>query len=214
MNKATLLLAVLLLAGCARIKQNMATYDAAAKARQPKREHIAFQPPEKFTLVTVVSPPAELKVVYKSNAELTGLLTARESYKRMNETDKVVELKMIPAGGLVKVLEKNYEEGNEYSVELFAHTFKIGSCANDLSNTFLEQFDSDVERAYVGCYTATLSLQGLGANGGTCAVPNLKVSCPVAIANPDTLYVHVHKNGSRYAVYQLTVRKDTAAQAP
>ena len=195
------LILILLLTGCARIRQNMAAYEAGMEASQPKREKAAAPPkPEKFKLAVVKKPLEDLKVVYKTKEELTRILETQPRYIEMNDKDKSIELKLIPPGGLVKVLEKNYFPGNEYTVELFAHTERIGKCSNDLPSTFSENFDPDVEVS-VTYGAPTIPGEGRSMTGN----PNLKVECPVGISNPDTLYIHVSKNASKYAVYRLTV---------
>jgi hypothetical protein len=189
---------------CARMKQNMASYDAEVKARQPKPKYIAkTKELEIYRLVTVQIPITELKVVYKAKEELSKILEAKTHYKKMDDSEKNIELKMIPTGGLVKVMEKNYEPGNEYTVELFANRNRIGTCSNDLSASIWDDYDPDVE--YAVTYSDPSTPGGIDRMGSR--LPNIKVSCPVNIPNPDTLYIHVSKNGSTYAVYQLTILK-------
>jgi hypothetical protein len=187
------------LADCARMKQNMAAYDAKIKASQPKQEPKAKPPEnEKFKLIVVKKPPEDLKVVYKTKEELTRILEDQPRYITMNDMDKSIELKMVPVGGLVKVLEKEFIPGNEYTVELYSHTYRIGKCSNDLPATFADDFDSDVELSV--SYSAPFK-PGEAPSGKVSR--NIKVECPVEIPNPDTLYIHVSKNSSKYAVYQL-----------
>jgi hypothetical protein len=148
-------------------------------------------------------PIEDLKVVYKAREELAKLLEAKASYKQLGDSKKDIELKMIPAGGLVKIMDKYYQPGNEYTVELFSNRLRIGTCSNDISATIWDEYDPDVEHS--AAFSAPITPGGIDRFDSERA--SIKVSCPVNIPNPDTLFVHVSKNGSKYAVYKLTIVK-------
>ena len=188
--------------GCAKMKSNMATYEANKKLHQPEKRVIKrHRDPENYEVVAVKNPPEQLQVVYRTKEELVQRLEARPSYQKMADPEKGVELKMLPAGGLVKVMENHYVPGNEYTVELYAKTSRIGKCSNDLSDHGWKDYDPDME------YAATYSGQAtpIGVERSMESIPSMRVDCPVPIPNPDTLFVHVSKNSAKYAVYRIIV---------
>lgn len=197
-----LLAPMLALSGCAKMKSNLAAYEAKKRSQQPERKTLKrHSDPEKYQVVVVKSPVEKLQVVYSNKDELVRRLETRPSYQKLNDAEKSVELKMLPAGGLVKVMENHYVPGNEYAVEIYAKTSRIGKCSNDLSDNLWKDYDPDMKYAAIYSGQATPT----GVERTIESIPSMRVDCPVPIPNPDTLFIHVSKNAAKYAVYRIIV---------
>src|SRR5215204_2840704 len=84
-----LCLASLLLIDCARIRRDIAEYDAQSRASKPKSQKAASSKPnESYTLVTVKTPAAELQVAYKSRDNLVKALEGRPRYQRLDSSER------------------------------------------------------------------------------------------------------------------------------